>query len=318
MKMNKIIGISIISAMFLGVVGCQTNHSTTTDQQQQGTGSNQSDGNNNTSSSTGSNQQNNGQSNNNSGQSNNSGQNSGSGQNGSSNQNGGSNSGNNGQSNTPPTTTQEALKDVTAALNTRVPLMLPTSVPVTQGKYLTATTTSETWYYKVQFYEANDPTEINSQAASKGVPIATVEGTEYKNAASAKENIIGYVQINPTQNPTIDLGHGIKGVADAGMGHSYIMWNEGHWSIKIDSPNDPQYKSTIYPDSRKLAEDIVSYLNAYFLPAPQDIGVITVNNWNKNAGTTIQWQYHEMIYQVTSNDPFVALKVAVAMAFNSK
>lgn len=219
--------------------------------------------------------------------------------------------------NTPPQTQQEALNKIKAALNTKVPLMLPTNLPVEKGHYLTAATTSQTWYYKVNFYETNQPADIGSQTASKGMLIATVEGTEYKDMVSAKEAVNGYMQVDTSKSdpPAIDLGHNIKAIGDAGLGHGYLIWNEGRWCIKLDSPNDPTYKNKKYPDSKQLAENIVKYLNDYMLPAPQKIGVISINNWNNSQGTTIQWQYNEMVYQVWSQDPMTALKAAVAMKF---
>jgi hypothetical protein len=218
----------------------------------------------------------------------------------------------------PPKTQKQAVADLVNALSTKVPVMLPTSVPVSKGKYLTGTTYSETWYYKTNLYETAHPASINSSAASRGIWIAAVEGTEYKDEASAKKSINGYTKVDSTQNPNIDLGHGIKGIENAGLGHAYIIWNEGRWCINMDSPNDPTYNNKKYPDSIKLAQDVVSFLNQNVLPAPQSLGVITINNWNKSYGTTITWQNHKMTYQVTSQDPFVALKVAVAMHFMSK
>ena len=219
---------------------------------------------------------------------------------------------------TPPKTQKEAIGDLASAIKTKVPLMLPTIVPVTQGKFLTGTTHSETWYYKVSLFETAHPAIINTRSAYSGALIATVEGTEYKDEASAKASINGYTKVDPTQGFSIDLGHGIKAVENAGMGHSYLMWNEGRWSLNIDSPNDTTYKNKKYPDSKKLAQDVVAFLDQNGLPAPQSMGVIMINNWNKSYGTTITWQNHQMTYQVTSSDPFAALKVAVAMHLMSK
>lgn len=137
--------------------------------------------------------------------------------------------------------------------------MLPTNMPVGEGHYLTATTTSQTWDYKVNFYETDVPADIDSQTASKGNLIATVEGTEYKDAAGAKEAVNGYTQVDTSnpESPVIDLGHNIKAIQDAGLGHAYLTWNEGRWCIRMDSPNDPAYKNNKYPDSKQLAKNIV-------------------------------------------------------------
>lgn len=213
-------------------------------------------------------------------------------------------------------TQQAVLNQIHAALHTTVPLMLPTSVPVEKG-YLTATTTSQTTNYKANLYETKQPTKINSQAASKGTFIATVVGTEYKNAASAKENITesGYMQVDFSNIPDspVDLGHRIKAMAEGGAGHQQMIWNEGRWCVRMDSPSDPAFRNKEYPDRDQLAKDIVAYLEDHMLPAPQKIGVISIVIWNQDYGTTVQWQENQTVYQISSPDPMTALKVAVAM-----
>lgn len=329
MKTKKGLVVSLLCALLMGLSGCGSHQSSQPVQKKKTPTTSQSSGNSNASSTKNMSQKNG------SGQSNNkpksnkskkqsnqqSGQSSGSSQNSSSNQNTGSksNSGsrsNNGQPNTPPTTVKSALKDVSQSINTRVPLMLPTSVPIAKDKYLTATTHSETWYYNTHLYETNKPTNINTQAASSGTPIATVESTEYKSSTEALNHISGYIKVNTSNGQTVNLGNGITAVSEGAAGHAYLMWNEGRWSIKMNSPTDPRYKNKTYPDSKKLAENIVAYLHDHALPAPQKIGVVTINNWNNSTLTTVQWQYHEMIYQVSSHNPFTALKTAVAMRFN--
>ena len=211
-------------------------------------------------------------------------------------------------------TQQEILEQMNAALHTEVPLMLPTSVPTKSGYYLTATTASQSQDYKVNLYETAQPAEINSQAASKGTLIAAVEGTEYKDAVNAKDNISGYEQVDTSNyGELLDLGHKIKAVGDAGLGHQYLIWNEGRWCLRVDSPTDPTYKNKEYPDREQLAKNVVAYLEDHMLPAPREIGVITINIWSQSYGTTVQWQDNQTVYQVSSQDPMTALKVAVAM-----
>ncbi len=213
-------------------------------------------------------------------------------------------------------TQREILEQTNAALNTEVLLMLPTSVPVKSGYYLTATTTSQAQDYKVNLYETAQPAQVNSQAALKGGLIATVEGTEYKDAMNAKENISGYEQADTSNyGELLNLGHNIKAVGDAGLGHQYLIWNEGRWCLRVDSPTDPAYENKEYPDREQLAKNVVAYLEDHMLPAPQEIGVITINIWNQSYGTTIRWQHNQTVYQVSSQDPMTALKVAVAMKF---
>lgn len=217
-----------------------------------------------------------------------------------------------------PQTQQETLKQVKAALNTKVSLMLPTSLPLEKGDYLTATTASQAQSYKVNLYEVKQPEAINSKAASKGTLIATVEGTEYQDASNAKGSISAYEKIDTSGPDEImeDLGHHIKAMKNAGLGHQQLTWNEGHWCLWVDSPTDPAFKNNKYPDRDQLAKDVVAYLEEHMLPAPQDIGVIFIRDWDRNRfdnTTTISLQKNQTVYQITCTDPMVALKVAVAM-----
>lgn len=214
-----------------------------------------------------------------------------------------------------PSQAQQATPDqIRAALNTKVPAVLPAGVPVEEGRYWTATTASQTASYRVNFYETAQPAKINSQAAAKGTPIATVEGTEYRDAAGAKDSISGYEQVDFSNYGTlVDLGHKIKAVGDAGLGHQYLIWNEGRWCLRIDSPIDPAFRNKKYPDGEQLAKAVVAYLEDHMLPAPQKIGVISISIWNQNDGTNVEWQEDRTVYRVASKDPMTALKTAVAM-----
>lgn len=217
----------------------------------------------------------------------------------------------------PQRTQQEVLKQTKAALKTKVPQMLPTNLPVEKGLYLAAVTASRAQSYKVDLYEVKQPAAINSKAASKGTLIATVEGTAYQNASSAKDSISGYEKADVSATDQIlDLGHKIKAVKDAGLGHQILTWNEGRWCLRVDSPTDPTYKNKKYPDRDRLAKDVVAYLEDHMLPAPHEIGVISIHDWGGNhvdSTTTVNLQQNKAVYSITCTDPMVALKVAVAM-----
>lgn len=225
---------------------------------------------------------------------------------------------------TSPQTQQEALRQVKAALTTKVPLMLPTGLPIENDHYLTATTISQAQDYKVNLYEVKQPVAINSKAASEGALIATVEGTEYQDASAAKDNMLPYRKVDISGVPSdyqMNLGHNIKAEENAGAGHQWLYWNEGRWFLRLDSPTDPAFKNKKYPNRDQLAKDVVAYLDNYMLPVPQQIGVIYIMDWVGNQkqidnSSTIQLQKDQTVYQITCTDPMVALKVAVAMKSN--
>ena len=86
-----------------------------------------------------------------------------------------------------PSTQKSILTQIEATLDTKVPLILPTSIPVAQNHFLTATTAAQTSKYKVNFYETNQAMKINSKAASGKTFLASLEGTEYVDAKSAPQ-----------------------------------------------------------------------------------------------------------------------------------
>ena len=216
-------------------------------------------------------------------------------------------------------TQQLVFSQIAAQLDTEVPLMLPTGIPVAENRFLTATTVSQAADYKVNFYETDQAAEINSQAASEGTFLASLEGTDYQDAESARESVsttgYGYeVDLSSVDsNAIVDLGHSIKAVADAGAGHQMLTWNEGRWCLCVDSPSDSTYQEQEYPDRKRLAEDVVAYLEDNTLPVPQEIGVISINIWNWNHDTIVEWQNQQTVYQITIQDPLTALKIAVEM-----
>lgn len=212
-------------------------------------------------------------------------------------------------------TQQSVFSQIAVQLDTEVPLMLPTGIPVAENHFLTATTVSQAEDYKVNFYETQQAVEINSQAASGGTLIASLEGTDYQDAESARESIsAGYETVDfssVNSNTIVDLGHQIKAEADVGLGHQILTWNEGPWCLHVDSPSDSTNQEQKYPDRKPLAEDVVAYLEDNTLPIPQEIGVVSMNIWNWDHDTVIEWQNQKTVYQITSQDPITALKIAV-------
>ena len=216
-------------------------------------------------------------------------------------------------------TQQEALNNVKKSLGTSAPLLLPKNVPIDSGKFLTAVTSSGKSKYSVKLFQTSKPADINSKAASKGMLIAALTGTQMKDTGSAKESIAddGYMQVKASScgDDCIDLGNNIKAVPDCGCGHQAIVWSEGRWCIRIDSPTDKTMASKKYPDSKPLAISVAAYLNKNMLPAPQKIGIIKMSTWKSDSSScaTVEWQNGKTVYQIDSSSPMAALEIAVAM-----
>lgn len=216
-------------------------------------------------------------------------------------------------------TQQKVLKQVHAALSTKIPLMLPKELPVDRNRYLTAVTKSLSKSYKAAFYETSRPAAPNTGDAAKGTPIAMVEGMDGKSADNSGSGFFDYEKVDPSAfkgENALDLGHSIKAVDDVGLGHQILTWNEGRWCFHVDSPSDTAYQSKKCPGRMQMAESVASYLENHMLPVPQKIGVADISVWQRSYGATVKWQYHQVVYQVVSKDPLTALKVAVAMRFD--
>jgi hypothetical protein len=137
-----------------------------------------------------------------------------------------------------------------------------------------------------------------------------IEKQEYDSAEEAAAAIDGYRKVDQTN---IDLGHGIKGFQEGAAGHEYISWNEGRWLIQLDFPTDPQYVIDGYEGGSEMAKKVVEYLESHYLPAPHEIGMITINGFKEHPETVVKWQEGKTVYSITSKnkEPFDALATAV-------
>jgi hypothetical protein len=149
--------------------------------------------------------------------------------------------------------------------------------------------------------------ETNSGTSNENEDI---QKEEYDSPEKAAAQIEGYEKVNQTN---IDLGHGIKGLQEGAAGHEYLYWNEGRWLIKVNFPTDPQYKIDGYDGAEDMAKKVVDYLEKNYLPAPEDIGVITINGFKEHPETVVKWQKGKTVYTITSKEkePFDALETAV-------
>ena len=218
------------------------------------------------------------------------------------------------QSSAIPTAQKDVLSSIKKSLNTGVPVILPESVSVQSGKYLTASVSSGKTGYGVKFYQTDKPAGINSESAASGTLIVEVTGTDMVSAEKANQSILdsGYIKEEESAC-TIDLGSNIKAAGEAGLGHQRIIWNEGRWCICVDSPTDTTMAGQQYPDGKVLAISTAAYLDRYMLPAPQKIGIISMSTWKSSGSASAEWQNGKNVYSIGSSDPMTVLETAVAM-----
>ncbi|SFL94863.1 hypothetical protein [Salibacterium qingdaonense] len=167
--------------------------------------------------------------------------------------------------------------------------------------------------------EAQEPSQQETASSSNDTSASStnsgVEKQSFDNSEKAAAAISDYRTVKQTN---IDLGHGITALQDAGAGHKFISWNEGNWLIKIDYPIQSKYAVKNHPDSRKLAETIVAYLETHYLPAPDNQGVIKIQGFKDSPSSVVKWQDGRVVYELKSekNNPMELIKRAVEAGKN--
>lgn len=112
------------------------------------------------------------------------------------------------------------------------------------------------------------------------------------------------------EDMTVDLGHGIKGLAEGAAGSQYLTWQEGRWTLQIRSFSEDQMNNPA------IAKKMVQYLEAHKLPVPKDKGFAQVHyaSGGKAVQVTISWQDGKQIHQLqTSRVPLDALAMVVSV-----
>lgn len=220
-----------------------------------------------------------------------------------------------GKNSTKGTSPKMVMQKIMQSINTSIPKLAPTQIPLNKDMFLTAAIKSDSNSFNIIFMQTSKPIAINHHTlnnVSMKNRISEFGAKKYKNPSQA----LASMNIPPTDlnKGNVDLGHGIKAISDAGAGHQYLSWNEGRWFINIDSPTDPQYANKNYPTAVELGKKIVSYLEDHMLPPPHDKGEIKISTWKNNNETKIQWQEQDIIYRLkTKREPIEALKMATSL-----
>ncbi|WP_080875835.1 hypothetical protein [Oceanobacillus timonensis] len=160
----------------------------------------------------------------------------------------------------------------------------------------------------------NTDTAVEKESTdNKETSNRNIEETEYSSEQEAVNAIENYEEVEQTNT---DLGHGIEALSEGAAGHHYISWNEGNWLIRIDAPTNPDNATGNDEDGEALARTVADYLESNYLPAPDQRGVIEVNDFEDHPGTVIRWQQGNTVYEMDENtdDPIDALQIAVDSA----
>ena len=191
---------------------------------------------------------------------------------------------------------------------------LPSMIPQDPGYFYASAAAKRTEYgYFVTFYETKvlipiNDASLNNQAIAR--QIATLEAIVYVDKSAAAKAIEHHdaKQGFSSYAPTIDLGYGIIGYQNSGMGKTLLAWNEGNWLLEVLYPIENQM-------GIDLAKNIVDELESVFLPPPNDTGRIRVVMISPSqTETMIMWQKNEVVYRIDStNNPIEILNMTASI-----
>ncbi|MGG0655275.1 hypothetical protein [Rummeliibacillus pycnus] len=219
------------------------------------------------------------------------------------------NSNNNSQTEINGNNQTDVIASIKKQLKTKLPVSLPSQLPLKEGKHLTATTTVEKNKYTVVFYEMDKEVPVNDPSlkkASKKSIIAKYTVVKYSSLEKANEKI-SFEDFSKAGGQKMNLGHNIIGYQDAGAGSLWTSWNEGRWSLAT-------HTRTTKPElGLELAKQAVEFLETNSLPIPKPNGSIHLDAI-KSTENNVKWQNNNIVYSIEKvNDPMDALKMATSM-----
>jgi len=199
---------------------------------------------------------------------------------------------------------QSSVSDVIQEIRSQLKMkdtVLPTSFALDKGKHLAAAISANTSEaFKVNFYSVDQSVPVNdaSLTSSNQAPavFASYEVKTYKDPDST--GIFPDTNLDDIpEEMSVDLGHGIKGMAEGAAGSQYLTWKEGRWTLQIRSVSEDKMNNP------GIAKKMVEYLESHTLPAPKDKGFVNVEypSGGKTGKVTISWQEGKQIHQLQTN-----------------
>ncbi|MEK4302891.1 hypothetical protein [Oceanobacillus sp. FSL K6-0251] len=167
--------------------------------------------------------------------------------------------------------------------------------------------------------ESNDNTnreDAYSEEDSKESENTTDSNITETNYSSRQEAVDAIDNYEVVEQTNLGLIPDIQALSDAGAGSQYISWNMGNWMVLVRAPTDPELATGNYKDAEDLARDVVDYLETNYLPAPDERGVIQINDSGEAPSTNIRWQQGNTVYEIDESidNPIDALQIAVESA----
>jgi len=167
----------------------------------------------------------------------------------------------------------------------------PTSAS-TDGSRLTATSTSGTKRNYTVEYDGNSDQSATFQKRTYGTN-------------STAEKQVDYVGSH-TDGATVKLNKNTKAVVQGTMGHTYVHWNKGDWSVTAVTSN-----ADAAGTPKQFAKQVNRQITKSSLPKSADTGAITVYSQTDDDETnSVTWQNGKQVYKVSGTTADTTVKVA--------
>lgn len=133
---------------------------------------------------------------------------------------------------------------------------------------------------------------------------ATYQKKTYGTTATAK-NQVDYVGSH-TDGATVKLNGKTKAVVQGTMGHTYVHWNKGDWSVTAVTSNADESGTPT-----QFAKKINQQISRQKLPKSADTGAITVySQKDDDEANDVTWQDGKQVYKVSGTTADATVKVA--------
>lgn len=163
---------------------------------------------------------------------------------------------------------------------------------------------SYTIYYSVGYTAKS----LNDATLSSQIPYLVFNKKTYASQSAAAQAIRNY-DLDTSGLATVDLGHGIKGMIDAGAGQRYLTWKEGKWQLKVHAA------AVNGEDPLPTAQHIVALLEQYYLPAPDDRGTGTfeVSVGDGERPQVLTWMRGNVVYTMEAHSTDTLVQMAASL-----
>ncbi len=185
-------------------------------------------------------------------------------------------------------------------------LQLPTRIPVTKGKYLTATASINNYMSTIIYYESEEKLSLNDLKIEEiAQPIARLQIERYATEQEANEQIAFdyYAQYGGAE---VDLGYNITGYQEEAADSSWTSWNQGRWALSTHTHTSEHEKGLV------LAKQVVQYLNTHTLPTPKTHGRAYLDIGDNSS--RIIWQDGTKVYTLDEVvDPIKLVEIVTSI-----